>query len=304
MQPNISKSWQKEMNNKYHETVLVTEVVDGLHIEKGGKYIDATLGSGGHALEILKRGGKVLGIEIDPKMLEIALNRLTQAGEKNFRLVEGNFTEIDEIAKGNGWDKVDGIIFDLGVTNLHLKDKKRGFSFGEAHAPLDMRMNPAVQGVTAADLLNVLREDQLRDLFEATLEPGAAKWIARRVIHAREQKPINSTGDLLEIARGLKTGKEGLNVATLPLLALRIAVNSELANLEMVLPKAFSLIKDHGRLVVISFHSKEDALVKSFFRKMAGAGARLITPKPITAGEAEIEENRRSRSAKMRILEK
>ncbi|MDM7920156.1 MAG: 16S rRNA (cytosine(1402)-N(4))-methyltransferase [Methanosarcina sp.] len=155
-----------------------------------------------------------------------------------------------------------------------------------------------------SDLLNVLREDQLRELFEITLDPGAAKWITGRVLHSREAKPIESVGDLLEISRGLRTEKHGINEATLPFLAVRIAVNSELANLEEVLPKAFNLLKKGGRLAVISFHSKEDALVKNFFKEMSGLGAVQITYKPITADTAEIEENRRARSAKLRILEK
>lgn len=292
------------MDINYHETVLAKEVVEALHIEKDGKYIDATLGNAGHTLEIARLGGKVLGIEVDPKMLEIAEKRLKEAKVTGCVLVNGNFVNIDEIAVKNGWKEADGILFDLGVTNLHLKDLERGFSFENPTAPLDMRMDPEAQGVKGSDLLNVLREDQLRDLFEITLEPGAAKWISGRVLHSRAEKPIENVGDLLEISEGLKTGKHGINEATLPFLAVRIAVNSELTNLEEVLPKAFGLLKKGGRLVVISFHSKEDVLVKNFFKDMAGEGAKQITFKPIMAGEAEILENRRSRSAKLRILEK
>lgn len=306
MQPTILKNWQKEMNNTYHETVLLKEAIDSLHIEKDGKYIDATLGNGGHTLEILKAGGQVLGIEIDPEMLAIADKRLEkEAGKKGlYSLVQGNFTDIDKIAVGCGWRDTEGILFDLGVTNLHLKDLERGFSFENPEAALDMRMDPVAQGVKGSDLLNVLREDQLRELFEMTLEPGAAKWISGRVLHSREAKPIENVGDFLEISRGLRIGKPGLNEATLPFLALRIAVNSEIANLEEVLPKAFSLLKKGGRLVVISFHSKEDALVKNFFKEMAKEGAKMITFKPVTVGEEELRVNRRARSAKMRVLEK
>jgi len=294
------------MNNTYHETVLLKEVIDSLHIEKDGKYIDATLGNGGHTLEILKAGGEVLGIEIDPEMLAIADKRLEkEVGKKGTcKLVQGNFTDIDKIAAGCGWRDIDGILFDLGVTNLHLKDLERGFSFENPEATLDMRMDPDAQGVKGSDLLNVLREDQLRELFEMTLEPGAAKWISGRVLHSREEKPIENVGDFLEISQGLRIGKPGLNEATLPFLALRIAVNSEITNLEEVLPKAFSLLKKGGRLVVISFHSKEDALVKNFFKEMAKEGTKMITFKPITAGGEELGVNRRARSAKMRVLEK
>lgn len=291
------------MKDNLHESVLIKETVEALHIEKDGKYIDATLGNAGHSLEILKSGGSVLGIEIDPKMLEIARNRLEKE-KGHYKLVNGNFTEIDRIAKENGWERVDGILFDLGVTNLHLKDLERGFSFENPEASLDMRMNQDEQGVKGSDLLNVLREDQLRDLFEITLEPGAAKWISGRVIHSRQAKPIETVGDLLEISQGLKTGKIGLNEATLPFLALRITVNSELTNLEEVLPKAFDLLEKGGRLVVISFHSKEDVLVKNFFKEMSRSGAKMITFKPIKAGMEELGVNRRARSAKMRVLEK
>ncbi len=147
--------------NNYHETVLVREVIEALHIEKEGKYIDATLGNAGHSLEILKLGGSILGIEMDPSMLEIAENRLKKEVKKKekFKLVNGNFTDIDRFAKEYGWDQVDGILFDLGVTNLHLKDLERGFSFENPHALLDMRVHRDIQGVKGSDLLNILRED-------------------------------------------------------------------------------------------------------------------------------------------------
>ena len=167
-----------------------------------------------------------------------------------------------------------------------------------------MRMDPSAQGVKGSDLLNLLREDQLRQLFEITIEPGAAKWITGRILHSREVKPIETVGDFLEICSGLKTGKTTINEATLPFLAVRIAVNSELSNLEEVLPKAFDLLEKGGRLVVISFHSKEDTLVKNFFKEMVVRGSKMITFKPIMAGVGELSVNKRARSAKMRVLEK
>lgn len=294
----------KNKNQKYHETVLVNEVLESLHVEKDGKYIDATLGNAGHTIAILELGGKVLGIDADPKMIEISRARLKSGNYSGWQVVNGNFTEIEDIASKNGWNEVDGILFDLGVTNLHLRDLERGFSFSNPEADLDMRVNTETQGVKGSDLLNLLREDQLRELFEITLDPGAAKWLAGRTIHSREKKPISNVGDLLEICEGLKTGKTHINEATLPFLALRIAVNSELANLEEVLPKAFNLLKKGGRLVVISFHSKEDVLVKDFFRNMAAKGSKILSFKPIIAGREELQANNRARSAKMRILEK
>ena len=285
--------------------MLVDEIIEVLHIEKTRKYIDATLGSGGHTLEIVKRGGQVLGIELDPEMLRVAEERLAKYIEEGkCRLVNDNFINIDTVAKEYGWVPVEGILLDLGVTNIHLKDLTRGFSFENPSAELDMRINPGVQGVKAADLLNVLREDQLEELFKITLDPGSAKWIAGRVLHSRAAKPVATVGDMLEISEDLKIGKKGLHKATLPFLALRIAVNSELSNLEEVLPKAFGLLARGGRLVVISFHSGEDAIVKNFFRQKTKEGAKILTFKPILAGEAELGVNRRARSAKMRVLQR
>jgi len=292
-------------SNNYHESVLVDEVIQALHINKTRKYIDATVGNGGHTLEMLKSGGQVLGIELDPEMLRVAEKRLKKEIEEGkCKLVSDNFVNIDSVAKDNNWEPVDGILFDLGVTNIHLKDLERGFSFENPSAKLDMRINPKAQGVKAADLLNVLREDQLEDLFKVTLDPGAAKWITGRVLHSRAGKPIANVGDMLEISEDLKTGKKGLHKATLPFLALRIAVNSELSNLEEVLPKAFGLLVKGGRLVVISFHSGEDVMVKNFFKEKSRSGAEVITFKPILAGQDEIVINRRARSAKMRVLQR
>lgn len=289
------------MKNKYHESVLVGEVIKNLHIKKGQKYIDATAGNGGHIIEILSHGGKVLGIDLDPEMVKISVGRVHDKA----KIVQGNFVNIDSIARENGFSEVSGILFDLGVSNIHLKDLSRGFSFENGDAELDMRINPLAQGVKAKDLLNVLREDQLRDLFEVTLDPGSAKWLTGRISNLRKERPIKTVGDMLEICQGLRTGKVSLNEATLPFLALRIAVNSELDNLKEALPKAINLLGSHGRLVVISFHSKEDEIVKNFFKEKSLAGeVRQITFKPIGASAGELAENRRARSAKMRIIEK
>ena len=291
------------MKNSYHQSVMVGQVVDQLHVKKGSSYIDATLGTGGHTLEIANKGGMVLGIDADLEMITVAKKRMK--GLKNIKLVQGNFVTIDQIAKENDFPEVDGVLFDLGVSNIHLKNLERGFSFENPEADLDMRLDPNTQGVKASDLLNVLREDQIEDLFAVTLEPGAAKWITGRVLHSRAAKPISKVSDLLEICEGLKTGKTGLREGTLPFLALRIAVNSELDNLREVLPKAFDLLKPEGRIVVISFHSKEDEIVKEFFKeKNLRLQARLITFSPVRASITEVSVNRRARSAKMRVIEK
>jgi 16S rRNA (cytosine1402-N4)-methyltransferase len=280
----------------YHESVMTSEVVEALHINKACKYIDATLGTGGHTLAIIQQGGTVLGIEADPEMLAIAKERLSkEISEGKCKLVNGNFTDIDRIAKENGFTEISGILFDLGVSNLHLTDTARGFSFGSAEADLDMRISREAQGVKASDLLNLLRRDQLVELFSVTLEPGAARWVSGRVLAFREKQKFEKVGDFLEVCNGLKTGKKSLNVATLPFLALRIAVNSELDNLKIALPKAFDLLTEGGRLAVITFHSKEEEIVKEFF----GKKGEYIAPKA-----NEIDRNQRSRSAKLRILQK
>lgn len=272
------------ISGNYHESVMIGEVIENLHINTGSQYIDATLGTGGHALEILKAGGKVLGIEMDPEMLVIAQKRIP---EGNFVL--GNFIDIDKIAKENNFTNISGIIFDLGVSNIHLTEDLRGFSFSNSDTVLDMRLNPEVQGVRATDLLNALREDQLIELFAVAMPRGGSKWLARRVINAR---PIATVGDFLGVIGELRT-KPGLNAATLPFLALRIAVNSELDNLKEALPRAFNLLSRGGRMIIVSFHSGEDSIAKEFMK------SKLILP-----SKEEISANSRSRSAKMRVYEK
>lgn len=287
---------------RVHESVMVAEVVrelhigNRLHIKKACKYIDATLGTGGHTLGITQNGGQVLGIEADPEMLAIASKRLKKEIENGgCKLVNGNFVDIDKIAREFGFSEVSGIIFDLGVSNIHLTDESRGFSFGNPEAELDMRLNRETQGVKALDLLNMLRNDQLVELFMVTLDPGPSRWLSTKIMAFRQEKPVSKVSDFLEICKGLKSGKKTLNVATLPFLALRIAVNSELDNLKNALPAAYNLLTDGGRLVVITFHSREEEIVKEFFGKKGG----YITP-----STAEIDKNQRSRSAKMRILQK
>ncbi len=234
---------------KYHESVLVKEVLESLHLNtssQNSKYIDCTLGTGGHTEAILMAGGSVLGIEADPRMLEIAKERL--AGTNSI-LVLGNFDKLEKIAKSNGFEEVDGILLDLGVSNLHLKQDTRGFSFESPEQELDMRLNPETQGVKASDLLNVLDQTQLTHLFEAVLSHNEAKRIAGRIMSMR---PINTVSELVEVLKDIPH-KEHLNPATLPMLALRIAVNSELDNLEKVIPEAFELLKKGVRLLIITF---------------------------------------------------
>lgn len=298
---------RRSKNNQIlHEPVMVDEVLGFLNLallKKHGRYIDATLGTGGHALAIMKAGGQVLGIETDKEMLEIARERL--GGMPAAKLVNANFKDIDKTAKEAGYSEVNGIIFDLGVSNLHLKSRQRGFSFEEKTALLDMRLSPDSQGVTGADLLNSLRRDQLEELFGAVMKKGEARRLAVEVLNKRKEEPIKTVGDFLEIIEKARITGSKLNPATKPFLALRIKVNSELENLRLALPKAFDLLRKKGRLVIISFHSGEDALVKRFFKEMQMEGlAKVLTKKPIGPSSEEVKENPRARSAKLRCLEK
>lgn len=272
------------MQNKFHESVMVNEVVKEM---PKGRVIDCTLGTGGHTEALLNKGYHVLGIEADPKIFEIAKERL---GNKA-TIVFNNFSNIDKIAKDNDFDNVDGILFDLGVSNLHLKDDNRGFSFTESEQELDMRLNPEVQGVRAMDLLNALNIGQLKELFNKVMNLElASKW-AKEVINNR---PFKTVGDLKRIAYDMPH-KTSLDSATLPMLALRIAVNSEYENLEEVLPKAFSLLRDGGKLLIITFHSGEEMILE----KVLGDKGFILYP-----ADEEVRANPRSRSAKLHIYEK
>lgn len=277
---------------KIHEPVLIEEVIKqlGAHLQDK-KIIDATAGTAGHTVKMAENGAKVLGIEADQSMLEIAKDRLEKF---SCPLVYGNFRNIDQIAKNNGFEQVDAVLFDLGVSNLQLTSPERGFSFTNPEAVLDMRIDSVGQGVTGSDLLNGLRQDQLEELFSVTLDYSASRWLAKRIVQKRKDQPIKTVGDFLDICHGLRF-KPGLNPATLPFLALRIAVNTELENFKEALPEAFGLLKTGGKLLVITFHSKEKEVLFNFSRDFKG---------PIKPTEGEIMRNPRSRSAELFVLTK
>jgi len=275
-------------DGNYHEPVMVEEVL--AHLNKAKSVIDATLGTG-HSLKLLESGVKILGIESDPEILEIGKERLNNL---NCIMVHGNFKDIDKIAYENGFNKVDGILFDLGVSNLQLMNESRGFSFSNPNAIFDMRIDKENQEVTGAILLNVLRKDQLEKLFSKVLDLSSARWLTKRVLEKRETKPIGTVGDFLDICEGLR-GKARLNPATLPMLAVRIAVNSELENLKEVLPKAYDLLEIGGKLLIISFHSGEEEIVKNFSKEFLG---------PIKPTMEEINRNPKARSAELFVLTK
>lgn len=289
------------MSNFSHTPVLLKEIVDSLKIEKGKKYIDATIGGGGHTVEILKHGGKVLGIDVDEDAIEYLKSKFKI--EKDLILVKGNFREIDKIARLKGFDKVAGILLDLGVSSYQLENKERGFSF-QNEGLLDMRMDKDLN-VKALDLVNGLNKRELCELFIKLGEEYNARAIVEVIIKSRTIKPIETTLELSKIIEKTTKGFSKINPATKVFQALRIAVNDELNNLKEALPKAMDLLEKNGKLCVISFHSLEDRIVKNYFLQFQKSGkGNILTQKPKGACLEEIKINRRSRSAKLRVFEK
>lgn len=289
----------------FHKPVLVNEFIAHLNVKDGCKYIDATLGDGGHTIEILKMGGVVLGIDTNEYSISRATERINNLGYKDkFTSVKGNFKDIEKIAVSADFNEVDGIVFDLGYSSYQLDDTEIGLSFSK-EAPLDMRLSSELQ-VTAADLLHALSEKDLtRAIYELSGETYA-KRIAAAIVAYRKLKKFRTTKDLADLIVGVTSpGYERgrINPATRTFQALRILVNDELSNLEISLPRAAHLLLPGGRMIVISFHSLEDQIVKKF-----GASAQpqiiSVTKKPLVPGDAEIAYNVRSRSAKMRVFEK
>jgi 16S rRNA (cytosine1402-N4)-methyltransferase len=290
------------MTNKFfHEPVLVKEILGYLEPSKGKRFIDATLGGAGHTKELLTRGAQVLGIDQDPDAIQ---NVIDQKLGENLTVETGNFEKIGQIAEGKGFDRVDGILFDLGVSSHQFDKTERGFSFLH-DAPLDMRMSPEM-AVTAQDLVNGLGKGELYELFTKYAQEKLARKIADAIVSARKLRPIETTGRLATIVERVYGRRQGkLHPATKVFQALRMAVNDELNNLRAALPQAVSLLKPGGRLVVISFHQGEDRIVKkafiSFGQEKRGT---VLTKKPIGPSFEEVSGNQRSRSAKLRVFEK
>lgn len=285
-----------------HTSVLLKEAIDLLDIKKDGKYIDATLGAGGHAIQIAKKGGQILGLDADPQAIKLAQTNFAAAGF-SLKSQRANFVNLKEIATEQDFLAVEGILFDLGVGSFQFDTPERGFSFRQ-DAPLDMRMDPTL-GVCAQDLVNGLTERELEKLFTLYGEEGYSKRIAKRVVTSRLSKPISTTLQLASLIEQTVGFKEHIHPATRVFQALRIAVNDELNSLKDALPQAFEILGVGGRLVVISFHSLEDRVVKNYFRDLErGEKALLLTDKPLVPTDLEIDTNPRARSAKLRALEK
>jgi 16S rRNA (cytosine1402-N4)-methyltransferase len=289
-----------------HVPVLLKEAIDFLAVRRGGTYIDATVGLGGHSYEIAKRlgaPGHLIGLDKDPAALEIARKKLVPQEEDwpEITLLNRSFSEI---AKGNRPATVDGILADIGVSSLQLDNAARGFSF-QADGPLDMRMDPRSER-TAEQVVNHLDERQLADVIYEFGEERRSRRIARAICRSR---PIRSTAHLADVisaaARPMNQAERKIHPATRSFQALRIFVNRELDDLKALLEAAPRILKSGGRVVVISFHSLEDRIVKDAFREGAQAGYfSLLTKKPVTATEEESDRNLRSRSAKLRAAQK
>jgi 16S rRNA (cytosine1402-N4)-methyltransferase len=291
-----------------HIPVLLKEAIDFLAVRRGGTYVDATLGLGGHSYEIAKRlgrEGRLIGFDKDPAALERARQKLSEPPAElkddwpEVRFEHGSFAELSERVEPNS---VDGLLADLGVSSLQLEDASRGFSF-QADGPLDMRMNPQ-EGMTADQVVNRMDETSLANVIYEFGEERRSRRIARAIVRAR---PIRSSKHLVETisaaARPMKF--ERIHPATRTFQAIRIFVNRELEDVKALLKSAPAAIKKDGRVVIISFHSLEDRIVKDAVREGAQKGwYEVLTKKPVTASEEEIESNPRSRSAKLRAAVK
>ena len=287
--------------SNYHLGVLKKEVEIYLNVRSQEKYVDCTIGGGDHTEQILKRGGLVFGIDRDIEAIDYCLHRFKEHVEKErLVLAHANFSNIYRIALEKGFEKVSGIIYDLGVSSFQLNTMRRGFSFKDPQAPLDMRMGN-VEKVSAADLLNTLSLDQIKKVFITYGQVEKAQILAEKIVEARRKIKICKVKDLLSIVDLVYKGRGKTHPATKVFLALRIAVNLELAHLKESLPRAVSLLKESGRIVVISFHSLEDRQVKLFGRSQNNLRpvSKIILP-----GKEEILSNPRSRSAKMRVYSK
>ena len=290
----------------YHEPVLLKEALDALGVKRDAWYIDCTLGDGGHSIEILRKGGRLVGIDVDPQALSRAQIRLESLGidRIRYKLVQGNFRELKNLIEkqmdAEGL-KFAGAIFDLGVSSLQLEASERGFSFSK-EGLLDMRMDPNL-AVRALDLINVLSRKEVYELFSSLGEEKNSWALADALVRARQIEKITTTRQLAQIVERVTGRVDKIHPATRVFQALRIAVNDELSALQDGLNQVIDLIESKGHVVVISFHSLEDRIVKNTFKMWKSNGlGEALTKKPIVASSKEVRDNPRSRSAKMRVF--
>jgi 16S rRNA (cytosine1402-N4)-methyltransferase len=299
----------------------VAEILAAIDPRDGGRYLDGTVGGGGHAAAILERSGpsgRLLGLDVDPAALAAASAELGRFGDRA-RLVRANFAACDVVARANGFAPVDGIVLDLGLSSIQLADEQRGFSF-RARGPLDMRADPDLRD-TAAGIVNTWSERDLRGVFAEYGEEPQAGRIAAAIVRRRANHRFETADELGRFVAGVKTRRpRSIDPATKVFQALRIAVNQEIANLEAGLAAAIRILRPGGRLAVVSFHSLEDRTVKRFFARESRdcicpphlptcvcghrAGLRVGTRRPLRAASAEVDRNPRARSAALRVAEK
>ena len=306
-----------------HKSVLLKETVDSLCIRPDGIYVDGTLGGGGHAFEVCRRlgpGGRLIGIDQDQDAIAAASERLAPFGDRAV-IVRSNYRQIQDVLEGLQIGRVDGIYLDLGVSSYQLDTAERGFSYRE-DAPLDMRMYRR-NTQTAADLVNGCDESELYRIIRDYGEEKFAKNIAKHIVKARQEKPIETTGELTEIIKAAIPAKmraTGGHPAKRTFQAIRIALNHELEVLDQSIDTMIQLLNPGGRLSIITFHSLEDRIVKNRFRENENpcicppdfpvcvcgrvSRGRVITRKPILPSEEELEENKRAKSAKLRVFER
>lgn len=300
-----------------HTTVLLHEAVEALQPAVGKVLVDATLGGGGHTEQLLRAGAEVWGIDQDPAARAAAKARLAEYGER-LHVLAGNFRNAADMLRQHGLEQVDGLLADIGISSPQVDCAERGFSFLH-EGPLDMRMNPAAPR-SAADIVNTAPEGELADILWQYGEERASRAIARRIVQERAKSPICTTTQLADIISSVLPRKGKQHPATRSFQALRIAVNDELGALEALLESGLRLLKSGGRFAVITFHSLEDRAVKRYFERVCKPeidrpewpaprpnpeyAARPVYRKPISPSEAELAANPRSRSAKLRVIEK
>ena len=294
-----------------HEPVLAESVLRLLDPRPGAVVLDGTVGSGGHAAVLIPRispGGRYVGIDLDEAMLSVARERLGDAVGETVELFTGNYADFPDCLQRAGLTQVDHMLLDLGMNSAQLDDPRRGFSF-EQDGPLDMRFSPG-QKERAVDLVNRLGERELADLFYRFGQEGASRKIARRICQVRHERRIRTTKVLAQtVASALASGKGvvrgKIHPATRVFQALRVAVNHELENLERFLPQVSRYLRPGGKLAVISYHSREDGIVKRFLREAKAEGTlREVTKRPVIPDALERKRNPRSRSAKLRVAER
>lgn len=307
-----------------HKSVLLNECIDNLNIKPDGIYVDGTMGGAGHSGCIaakLENGGRLIAIDQDEDAIAVGMDRLSVYGDK-VTIVRSNYSCMKEIVRGIGLDGVDGILLDLGVSSYQLDNPERGFTYRDENAPLDMRMDNRME-MTARDIVNDYTDEELRRIIRNYGEDKFAGNIAKEIVKSRAVKPIETTGELVDIIRRAYPAKELRKLghpAKKTFQAIRIELNSELKVLEENLRDMVNLLNDGGRICVITFHSLEDRIVKNIFRECENpcicppdfpvcvcgrkSLGKVISRKPILPSEEELAENKRSQSAKLRVFER